>query len=148
MAGEKIEKFPSEITIDDVQVVLRKAGDQIAATRPTAVNLFWAIGRMNNVSRQGYDSTQSLLQALYKEALPILHEYQRSLHPDMNERPRDRNTVEGWAKEDARYALNLATQAQLGFSANARNLEHVIRKLRHHPLAEVRMLSKRLGMPT
>jgi thymidylate synthase ThyX len=57
---------------------------------------------------------------------------------------RDRDTVEGWAKEDARYALCLATEAQLGFSANARNLEHVIRKLRHHGLAEVRALSAAL----
>ncbi len=81
---------------------------------------------------------------LYKEALPRLHEHHRSLHPEMEGSKRDRSTVEGWAKEDARYALCLATEAQLGFSANARNLEHVIRKLRHHPLAEVRELSGKL----
>lgn len=81
---------------------------------------------------------------LYKRALPTLHDYQKTLHPEMDKKHRDRDTVEGWAKEDARYALNLATQAQLGFSANARNLEHVIRKLRHNPLAEVRTLGARL----
>ena len=94
--------------------------------------------------REVFEALTARQVALYKEALPNLHDYQRSLHPEMDKRPRDRNTVEGWAKEDARYALNLATQAQLGFSANARNLEHVIRKLRHHPLAEVRTLSARL----
>jgi methylthioribose-1-phosphate isomerase len=71
MESENIAQFPSGPTIDDVQGVLRKASDQIAATRPTAVNLFWAIGRMNNVSRQNFDSTHAMLQALYTEALAI-----------------------------------------------------------------------------
>lgn len=86
----------------------------------------------------------SLQVDLYRKALPLLHDHHRSLNPEMQERKQDRTTVEGWAKEDARYALSLATQAQLGFSANARNLEHVIRKLRHHPLSEVRTLSRLL----
>lgn len=53
-------------------------------------------------------------------------------------------TIEGWAKEDARYALSLATEAQLGFTANARNLEHIIRKFKYHRLAEVRELGAKL----
>ena len=94
--------------------------------------------------RETLERIASLQVGLYKEALPRLHEHHRSLHPEMEGSKRDRTTVEGWAKEDARYALCLATEAQLGFSANARNLEHVIRKLRHNPLAEVRELSGRL----
>ncbi|MBT3169627.1 MAG: FAD-dependent thymidylate synthase [Candidatus Cloacimonetes bacterium] len=57
---------------------------------------------------------------------------------------RAQNTLEGWAKEDARYALSLATQAQLGMSFNARTLEHAIRILRHSKLAECRELSQKL----
>jgi flavin-dependent thymidylate synthase len=82
--------------------------------------------------------------ACYRSALPRLHEHHRSLHPEMEAKKSDRSTVEGWAKEDARYALGLATEAQLGFSANARNLEHVIRKLCHGPLEETRQLGRAL----
>jgi len=61
------------------------------------------------------------------------------IYSNMN---RAKNTLEGWAKEDARYALSLATQAQLGMSFNARTLEHAIRKMRHSQLEECRELSK------
>lgn len=57
---------------------------------------------------------------------------------------RAKNTLEGWAKEDARYALSLATQSQLGMSSNARTLEHAIRTMRYSELAEVRKLSQKL----
>jgi flavin-dependent thymidylate synthase len=57
---------------------------------------------------------------------------------------RKKATIEGWAKEDARYALSMATEAQLGFTANARNLEHVIRNFKYHNLAEVRELGAKL----
>lgn len=57
---------------------------------------------------------------------------------------RAKNMLEGWAKEDARYALSLATQAQLGLSFNARTLEHAIRTMRYSNLAECRELSQKL----
>ncbi|MEK6845803.1 MAG: FAD-dependent thymidylate synthase, partial [Nanoarchaeota archaeon] len=57
---------------------------------------------------------------------------------------RKKATIEGWAKEDARYALSMATETQLGFTANARNLEHIIRKFKYHQLAEVRELGAKL----
>jgi len=57
---------------------------------------------------------------------------------------RAKNTLEGWAKEDARYALSLATQAQLGMSFNARTLEHAIRSMRYSELEECRELSQKL----
>lgn len=80
----------------------------------------------------------------YRKAFERLHEWQRRRHPEQLGTKLGQETVEGWAKEDARYALGLATETQLGFSGNARNVEHVIRKLRHHPLAEVRGLSRAL----
>ncbi len=57
---------------------------------------------------------------------------------------RKSSIIEGWAKEDARYTLSMATEAQLGFTANARNLEHIIRKFKYHQLAEVRELGAKL----
>ena len=83
----------------------------------------------------------------YHKLLPKLTEYQFETNPDLAEvatekksggvsdkNNREKNTLEGWAKEDARYVLNLATEGQLGFTANARNLEHVIRDLKYHHL--------------
>jgi flavin-dependent thymidylate synthase len=52
--------------------------------------------------------------------------------------------IEGLAKEDARYALPLATTAQLGMTINARNLEYLIQRLAGDPLAENKMISKAL----
>jgi len=42
------------------------------------------------------------------------------------------------AKEDARYVLPLATSCQMGMTVNARELEHMVRRLSCHHLAEVR----------
>ncbi len=48
------------------------------------------------------------------------------------------------AREDARYILPLAVTSQMGMTVNARELEHMIRRLKAHPLAEVRKLSEAL----
>ena len=77
---------------------------------------------------------------------PILAEKSRTASPKgiSDKMNRHKNTLEGWAKEDARYALSLATQAQLGLSFNARTLEHAIRTMRYSELAETRELSQKL----
>ncbi len=81
----------------------------------------------------------------YKKAFPVLHEYQKAMHTEMSsDSKRDQSTIEGWAKEDARYMLSMATECQLGFSSNSRNLEYIIRKLKYHPLEEVRELGSLL----
>lgn len=46
------------------------------------------------------------------------------------------NLLEGSAKEDARYSLSLATEAQLGCSYTGETLELAIRKNKHGELAE------------
>ena len=48
------------------------------------------------------------------------------------------------AKEDARYILPLGTQGQLGMTLNARNLEHLFRKLKRSPLREAQDLAEEL----
>ncbi len=84
----------------------------------------------------------------YQETFPKLFEYQKQQNPDLTKKKRSLNTLEGWAKEDARYALSLATEAQLGFTANARNLEYVVLSLKNHDLAEVRELGEKLYQET
>ncbi|HDQ26163.1 MAG TPA: FAD-dependent thymidylate synthase [bacterium] len=80
----------------------------------------------------------------YNKAFPVLHEYQKEIHKEKLAAKTGQNMVEGWAKEDARYMVSLATECQLGFSTNARNLEYIIRKLKYSGLDEVRQLSKML----
>jgi len=76
----------------------------------------------------------------YQRLLPRLEERQLALHPEMAERAVARRVLEGRAKEDARYAVALATQGQLGFTCNARNLELIVRRMRQSHLEEVRRL--------
>lgn len=51
---------------------------------------------------------------------------------------------QGESKEDARYILPLAATSQMGMTVNARELEHMIRRLKAHPLEEVRQLAAAL----
>ncbi|MBT5021506.1 FAD-dependent thymidylate synthase [Candidatus Woesearchaeota archaeon] len=52
--------------------------------------------------------------------------------------------IDGFAKEDARYALSMGIEAQIGCTINARNLEYRIRQLKHSKLAEHRELGQKL----
>ena len=56
----------------------------------------------------------------------------------------DQKLLEGIAKEDARYILSLATQGQVGMTINARNLEHLFRRLSLSPREEVQKLAEKL----
>jgi flavin-dependent thymidylate synthase len=57
-------------------------------------------------------------------------------NPGLAADPANRLLLEGWAKEDARYCLSLATETQLGMTVNARNVELMIRRLAASPLME------------
>ncbi|MCX5854989.1 MAG: FAD-dependent thymidylate synthase [Deltaproteobacteria bacterium] len=63
---------------------------------------------------------------------------------DLAADPANSSMLEGWAKEDARYVIALATETQLGMTINARNLELMLRRLAAHPLAEAREFSGKL----
>jgi len=86
----------------------------------------------------------AFLSSRYDEANAVLLEYQRKKHPDLQKTAMGRRTIEGWAKEDARYLMPLAAEGQLGLTVNARNIELVIRRFAAHPLAEVREMGRRL----
>ena len=65
-------------------------------------------------------------------------------NPELAADPANRLLLEGWAKEDARYILPLATETQLGMTVNARNMELMIRRLAASPLTEGRECSRLL----
>jgi len=65
-------------------------------------------------------------------------------YSDLAADPANSSMLEGWAKEDARYVIALATETQLGMTINARNLELMLRRLAAHPLTEAREFSVKL----
>ncbi|HWQ46285.1 MAG TPA: S-methyl-5-thioribose-1-phosphate isomerase [Longilinea sp.] len=55
-------------TIEELQTVLRKIGEEIAQARPTAVNLRWAVKRIMGVVEQSYPNLPGLREAVISEA--------------------------------------------------------------------------------
>jgi methylthioribose-1-phosphate isomerase len=68
---QKFGQFPADVTVGDLRRFLDSAGATIKATRPTAVNLHWAVDRMTLVYRRDWDSCAAMLQALRDEAVAI-----------------------------------------------------------------------------
>ena len=78
--------------------------------------------------------------ALYGKLKPWVFEQ----NPELAAKKRNHKTLEGWAKEDARYIVSFATESQIGMTLSARSLEHVVSRCASHPLAEVREYGRRL----
>jgi flavin-dependent thymidylate synthase len=81
---------------------------------------------------------------LYHELHKNLKPYVFEKHRDIAADPKNRSMLEGWAKEDARYILSLATETQLGMTINARTLELMLRRLAALPLVEAQEYSSTL----
>ena len=80
----------------------------------------------------------------YFKSFSLLNKRLQRQHRDMAKSSAGQKLVEGWAKEDARYILPLASSGQVGMTINARNLEHMFRRLRLSSRAEVRELGEKL----
>ena len=84
----------------------------------------------------------------YHELFENLRPFVFETNPELAADPANRSLLEGWAKEDARYAIALATETQLGMTVNARNVELMIRRLAASPLAEAQECSRQLYAAT
>ncbi len=82
--------------------------------------------------------------SMYRDLYAKLKPHVLKKYSDLAADPANRSMLEGWAKEDARYVIALATETQLGMTINARNLELMLRRLAAHPLAEARDFSVKL----
>ncbi len=82
--------------------------------------------------------------ALFEKLRPFVFDR----NPELAVDPANRSLLEGWAKEDARYVIALATETQLGMTVNARNVELMIRRLAASPLAEAHECSRQLYAAT
>jgi thymidylate synthase ThyX len=94
---------------------------------------------------RGFRELADLQHRTYALLYERLREHVFAKHAALAAERSNRRTLEGWAKEDARYATSLAVEGQLGLTANARTLEHAIRRLVGHPLAEVRAVGAELA---
>ncbi len=82
--------------------------------------------------------------ALYHRLLKRLRPHVFDKHKELAADPKKHAILDGWAKEDARYAVSLATEGQLGMTINARNLELLLRRFGAMDSAEIRELNTAL----
>lgn len=118
------EKSQRYITLDSDFVV----PDEIKAT-PAEGEFIKIIKDQNDLYRRLNDKLQ-------------VHVFEK--HKELAKDPKNKTLLEGWAKEDARYVTSLATQAQLGLTVNARNIELLFRRFASQPLAEVKEMSRKM----
>ncbi len=85
-------------------------------------------------------SQNALYHKLYKRLKSYIFEKNRKMAAD----PKKHSILDGWAKEDARYVVSLATQGQLGMTVNARNLEFIIRRFASKELEELKEFNRKI----
>lgn len=133
LAVEEVEKFRLGSYTEKSQRYVTLAGDFVTPfeiANSKLVNDFGLLARQQN----------DTYHYLYGKLRAGLLKQSRTRKPD-----RSKMTIlENRAKEDARYVLSLATQAQLGATINGRNLELMLRRFASHPLEEVRRLGTAL----
>jgi flavin-dependent thymidylate synthase len=130
---EEIEKFRLASYTEKSQRYVLLQDDFVIPQEARAAGLeeeFVATVRMQN----GFYHT------LYEKLRPWVFDRNPVLAGD----PANKSLLEGWAKEDARYCLSLATETQLGMTVNARNIELMIRRLAASPLLEANEYSRQL----
>ncbi|NIM90792.1 MAG: thymidylate synthase (FAD) [Candidatus Aminicenantes bacterium] len=82
--------------------------------------------------------------SLYHEFYVQLEPHFQKKNPALAQDPEKHSLLEGWAKEDARYVVSLATEGQLGLTLNARNLELLIRRFASKQLEEIKELNRQI----
>jgi flavin-dependent thymidylate synthase len=82
--------------------------------------------------------------SLYRKLYEKLRPYFFDKNPDLAVNPKKQAIPDGWAKEDARYIVSLATEGQLGMTINGRNLEFLIRRFGSQKLVELQELNRKI----
>jgi flavin-dependent thymidylate synthase len=133
LALEEIEKFRLVSYTEKSQRYVTLEGDCVTPAEiksPALKKIFQA-----TIQRQN---------RFYSKAFAVLNKRLQDQYREMTRSVPGQKLVEGWAKEDARYILSLATSGQVGMTINARNLEHLFRRFRLSPREEVRKLAEKL----
>lgn len=94
---------------------------------------------------------EDLFTATVRAQNALYHKFHDRLRPHVLDKyreqaanPKNHSVLDGWAKEDARYIVSLATEGQLGMTVNGRNLELLIRRFAARESEELRAVSGRL----
>jgi len=133
LALEEIEKFRLVSYTEKSQRYVTLQGDFVL---PAAI--------VDPEDQKRFKDTLELQNQFYFKAFDKLKTFLFEKYPDQVENKSQRKVVEGWAKEDARYILAMATEGQVGVTINARNLEHLFRRFALSSRAEVRDIGKKM----
>ncbi len=134
---EEIEKFRLASYTEKSQRYVLLQDDYVIPAEVRRAGLEEAFGETIRAQNRCYHE-------LFEKLRPFVFE----THPELAADPANRSLLEGWAKEDARYVIALATETQLGMTVNARNVELMIRRLAASPLAEAQECSRQLYVAT
>jgi flavin-dependent thymidylate synthase len=94
--------------------------------------------------KQLFKETIAKQNKFYWELFDKLKQHVYDSNPKLAENKKNKDLLEGWAKEDARYIVSLATECQLGMTINARSLELILRRFSSNNLLEINELGKNL----
>jgi len=98
----------------------------------------------NSGKQNVFIKTTKAQNSLYHKLYKKLRAYFFEKNKEAARYPKKHSILEGMAKEDARYAVSLATKGQLGMTVNARNLEFLIRRFASQKLAELKEFNQKI----
>ena len=133
LALESIERFRLVSYTEKSQRYVTLKGDYLIPEEFTDTNL-----------RNDYIGVIELQNGMYESLYRLLKDYIFGEFPDLAGEKSGKTLLEGYAKEDARYILSLATLGQVGMTINARNLEHLFRHFSLSGLLEVKKAGEKL----
>lgn len=135
LAVEELEKFRLCSYTEKSQRYVTLQGDFVIPTVLKKSSL-----------KNDYLNMIKLQNGYYRKLYKKISAHNLRKNPGFAKNRKNEETLKNSAKEDARYILSLATQAQLGATINARNLELMIRRFASHNLKEINELGKKLYM--
>lgn len=118
LAMEDLEKFRLVSYTEKSQRYVTLRGDFVIPREISAA-----------ADKKLFKETIQLQNDFYQKAFQTLKESLFEKNPERLTTKGQRQELENLAKEDARYIISLATQGQVGMTINARNLEHLLRRL-------------------
>lgn len=133
LAVEEVQKFRLASFTEKSQRYIKLDGDFVMPGELKELRLAGKLEKLIDLQNRTYFS-------LYE----TLKDHFFAKFPSRIATKNGKMTVEGWAKEDARYVVSLATVTQFGMTVNARTLENMLRRFASSDLNEVRELGKKI----
>jgi flavin-dependent thymidylate synthase len=133
LALEEIEQFRLVSYTEKSQRYVTLEGDYVL---PSEIK--------DNGYQMLFRDTVAIQNEFYKKSFSILKEFIYDKYPQLTDKKSNRSLLDGWAKEDARYILSLATEGQVGMTINARNLEHLFRRFHLSRRTEIKEIGKEM----